>query len=354
MMDIKVEKTALKKEIPNTKDLVFGTNFIDHMFLLDYTEGKGWHDPRIVPYGPISISPAAKCLHYGQEVFEGMKAYRRPDGEIQLFRPECNMERLNLSCNRICMPEVPVDLALEGVRRLVDIDRDWVPHEKDTSLYIRPFVIANDGALGLHTSKNYLYAVVACPVGAYYSEGLNPVKIFVEEQDVRAVKGGTGMAKTGGNYAAAIRASERAEKKGFSQVLWLDGVERKYVDEVGAMNVMFKVGDRILTPDLNGAVLDGITRRSCIALLKDWGYTVEERRIDIDELFEAAKTGVLEEAWGCGTAAVISPIGSLTREETTAEICGGKIGELTQKVYDNITGIQWGTMEDTHGWTMKV
>ncbi len=354
MEAIHLKKATELKEKPAVEDLVFGTNFTDHMFLMDYETGKGWYNPRIVPFGPLPIMPAAKCLHYSQEVFEGLKAYRSPSNEILLFRPKDNMRRLNLSSQRMCIPEIDEDFALKAIKKLVNVERDWIPSEAGTSLYIRPFIFANDNALGVHASHHFIFAIILCPVGAYYPEGLNPVSIYVESEDVRAVKGGTGMAKTGGNYAASLRAGERAESKGFTQVLWLDAVHRKYVEEVGAMNVMFKVGDRILTPDLNGSVLDGITRRSSIALLKSWGFVVEERRIDIEELFDAAKAGVLEEAWGCGTAAVISPIGSLTWEDTEVDINGGAIGSLTQKLYQGLTDIQWGREEDPFDWVVKV
>ena len=289
-----------------------------------------------------------------EEIFEGLKAYRTADGTIQMFRPLDNIARMNKSAERLCLPQIPEELALAGITELVKLERDWVPHEEGTSLYIRPFMIGTDPALGVHSSHHVQYIVIVCPVGAYYPEGLAPVKIYVESEDVRAVKGGTGMAKTGGNYAASLRAGDRAEKQGYSQVLWLDGVHRKYIEEVGAMNVMFKVNGKILTPDLNGSVLDGITRRSCIQLLKDWGYEVEERRISYEELFQAAEDGTLEEAWGTGTAAVVSPIGELAMEGKKVIISGNQIGELTQKLYDNLTGIQWGRLADPHNWIMKL
>ena len=354
MQEIKVTRAATLKEKPDSSTLVFGKFMTDHMFIVDYHEGQGWHDPRIIPYGPLQMDPAAKVLHYGQEIFEGLKAYRTEDGSIQLFRPMDNIRRMNLSCERICLPQIPEDLALAGITELVKMEKDWVPHEKDTSLYIRPFVIGVDPALGVHSSHHCQYIVIVCPVGAYYPEGLNPVKIYIEETDVRAVKGGTGTAKTGGNYAASLRAGNIAEQKGYSQVLWLDGIHRKYIEEVGAMNVMFKINGKIVTPDLNGSILDGITRKSCIQLLKDWGYEVEERRISADELFDAAKSGELEEAWGCGTAAVVSPIGELAKGDEKAILSGGKIGAVTQKLYDTLTGIQWGRVEDPHNWIMKL
>ena len=353
-MEIKFTPAATLKEKPDSSKLVFGKAMTDHMLIMDYDEGQGWHDARIIPYGPLQIDPAAKVLHYAEEIFEGLKAYRTADGSIQLFRIRDNIDRMNKSADRLCMPQIPEELAVSAIKKLVETEQDWVPHEKDTSLYIRPFMIGLDAALGVHSSHHVQFIVVVCPVGAYYPEGLNPVKIYIEDEDVRAVKGGTGMAKTGGNYAASLRAGNRAEERGYSQVLWLDGVHRKYIEEVGAMNVMFKVAGKILTPDLNGSVLDGITRRSCIQLLKDWGYEVEERRITAEELFEAAEKGTLEEAWGTGTAAVVSPIGELAMGDKKVTVSGGKIGEITQKLYDELTGIQWGRVADPHNWITKL
>ena len=354
MEEIKITRAATLKEKPESSTLVFGKSMTDHMFLVDYDEGRGWHDARIVPYGPLQIDPAAKVLHYAEEIFEGLKAYRTADGSIQLFRVMDNIQRMNDSADRLCMPQIPAELALAGITELVKLERDWVPHEKDTSLYIRPFMIGLDPALGVHSSHHVQFIVIVCPVGAYYPEGLDPVKIYIEDEDVRAVKGGTGMAKTGGNYAASLRAGDRAEKAGYSQVLWLDGVHRKYIEEVGSMNVMFKVAGKILTPDLNGSVLPGITRRSCIQLLKDWGYEVEERRISAGELFEAAENGLLEEAWGTGTAAVVSPIGELAEGGKKVTINNNEIGPVTQRLYDELTGIQWGRMADPHNWITKI
>ena len=353
-MEIKITRAETLKEKPDSSTLVFGQSFTDHMFIVDYYAGKGWQDARIVPYGPLQIDPAAKVLHYAQEIFEGLKAYRTADGSVQLFRPMDNIRRMNASAERLSLPQVPEDLALAGITELVKLEKDWVPSEEGTSLYIRPFVIGVDPALGVHSSHHCMYIVIVCPVGAYYPEGLAPVKMYVEDQDVRAVKGGTGMAKTGGNYAASLRAGDRAEAKGYTQVLWLDGLHRKYIEEVGAMNVMFKVNGKILTPDLNGSVLDGITRRSCIQLLKDWGYEVEERRISAEELFEAAKKGTMEEAWGTGTAAVVSPIGELAEGDEKVIINNNQIGPVTQRLYDELTGIQWGRVADPHDWIMKL
>ena len=353
-MEIKITRAAALKEKPDSSKLVFGRAMTDHMLIIDYDAGQGWHDARIIPYGPLQIDPAAKVLHYAEEIFEGLKAYRTAGGSIQLFRVRDNIDRMNKSADRLCLPQIPEELAVSAIKKLVEVEQDWVPHEKDTSLYIRPFMIGLDAALGVHSSHHVQFIVVVCPVGAYYPEGLNPVKIYIENEDVRAVKGGTGMAKTGGNYAASLRAGNRAEERGYSQVLWLDGVHRKYIEEVGAMNVMFKVNGKILTPDLNGSVLDGITRRSCIQLLKDWGYEVEERRISAEELFDAAESGALEEAWGTGTAAVVSPIGELAMGDKKVTVSGGKIGEITQKLYDELTGIQWGRVADPHNWITKL
>ena len=353
-MEIKINKTAEPKNKPDQKNLGFGKYFTDHMFLLNYETGKGWHDARVVPYGPLRLDPSTMVFHYAQEVFEGMKAYRTPDGGVQLFRPYDNARRMNDSCERLCIPKIPEDLFVEGVKALVKTDADWVPAEPETSLYIRPFVIATDASLGVHASHTYIFCVICSPVGAYYAEGINPVKIYVESEDVRAVKGGTGYTKCGGNYAASIRAGERAAESGYAQVLWLDGVERKYIEEVGSMNVLFKIDGKVVTPKLTGSVLPGITRRSCLELLRSWGYEVEERLISAEELFAAGESGKLEEAWGSGTAAVISPVGEMGWEDKHVVINGGKIGELTQRLYDTLTGIQWGKIEDSYGWTVKV
>lgn len=354
MQEFSITRAEPLKPKPDPKTLVFGKTFTDHMFLMNYDEGKGWHSGRIVPYAPLPLEPSAMVFHYAQEVFEGMKAYRTPDGGVQLFRPIDNVRRLNTSCDRLCIPMLPEDAALEGIKALVALESDWVPGEPDTSLYIRPFVIATDAGLGVHASHSYLFCIICCPVGAYYKEGLNPVRIYVESEDVRAVRGGTGFTKCGGNYAASIRAGARAEDKGYAQVLWLDGVQRKYIEEVGSMNVMFKLDGKIVTPALTGSVLPGITRRSCLELLRDWGYAVEERLISVQELFDAAETGALEEAWGTGTAAVVSPIGEMGWEDRTVQISGGAIGSLTQKLYSTLAGIQWGTEPDPYGWTVKV
>ena len=353
-MDIKIVKTACPKEKPDSSTLGFGKIFTDHMFIMDYSREEGWHDARIVPFENLSIHPASTVLHYGSEIFEGMKAYRRGDGTVQLFRPMENIRRMNVSADRLCLPQIPEDIAYEALMTFVSCEKDWTPSAPGTSLYLRPFMFGNDETLGVHAVNNATYVIIASPVGSYYKEGINPVKIMIEDEDVRAVRGGTGYAKCGGNYAASNRAGERAEKKGYSQVLWLDGVERKYIEEVGAMNVMFKIAGEVVTPMLSGSILPGITRKSIIEVLKTKGYKVTERLISIDELAEAMANGTLEEAWGCGTAAVVSPIGELCYKDVKYSVNGGKIGELTQHLYDTLTGIQWGKCEDKFGWTVEV
>ena len=353
-MEIKYQLVKEKKAKPDPSTLGFGRIFTDHMFMMDYTPDKGWHDARIVPFGPLSIHPACTALHYGSEIFEGLKAYRRADGKVQLFRPTENIRRMNNSAERLCLPQIPEDLALEILLAFVRTEEDWTPSAPGTSLYLRPFMFGNDENLGVHSVHHATFLIIASPVGSYYKEGINPVKIMIEDQDVRAVRGGTGYAKCGGNYAASNRAGARAEEKGYSQVLWLDGVERKYIEEVGAMNVMFKIGGEIVTPKLTGSILPGVTRKSCIEILKKEGYTVSERLLSVDELAEAMKRGTLEEAWGCGTAAVVSPIGELCYKDVKYTVNGGKIGKVTQHLYDTLTGIQWGKIEDPFGWTMPV
>lgn len=354
MEKIPVTLTTNYKEKPTGSDIPFGVLTTDHMFLMNYSREEGWHNGRIVPYAPFQIDPACMVLHYAQEIFEGMKAYRDAEGKIRLFRPEENFKRMNSSCDRMSIPEVDVDYCVEAVRQLVTLEKDWVPSAPNTSLYIRPFIFATDNHIGVHASHTYLFAIILSPVGPYYATGLAPVDIMIEEEDVRAVRGGTGFTKCGGNYAASLRAGERAEEKGYSQVLWLDGVERKYIEEVGAMNVLFKIGGKIVTPALSGSILPGITRKSCLQLLRDKGFEVEERKISVDELIEAARNGSLEEAFGSGTAAVVSPIGSLAYKGEVFTVSGGKIGPVTQDLYDTLTGIQWGRTEDPYGWSQVI
>ncbi len=353
-MEIKIFENNNLKEKPDSSTLGFGKIFTDNMFIMNYNKKDGWHNARIVPFGPFPIHPASTVLHYGSEIFEGLKAYRRKDGVVQLFRPIENIRRLNRSAERLCLPQIPEDLAMEVLTTFVKHEQDWTPSAEGTSLYLRPFLFGNDESLGVHAVDNATYMIIASPVGSYYKEGINPVKIMIEDEDVRAVRGGTGYAKCGGNYAASNRAGERAAKLGYSQVLWLDGVERKYIEEVGAMNVMFKIGDEIVTPMLSGSILPGITRMSCIEVLKQEGYKVSERLLSIDELAAALENGTLKEAWGCGTAAVVSPIGELCYKGKKYPVNNGEIGETTQHLYDTLTGIQWGKIEDKFGWIQEL
>lgn len=354
-MKITVQLTRSPKSKPqDSSKLGFGNYYTDHMFIMNYDEGHGWHSPRIVPYGPLSLDPAAMCLHYGQEVFEGLKAYRAPDGGIVLFRPDKNMARLNLSNERLCIPQIDEELAVEAVKKLVSVDKDWIPEGEGTSLYIRPFIIAVDPHVGVHPAEHLLFIIILSPVGAYYPEGLNPVKIYVERRYVRAVKGGMGYVKTGGNYAASLKAQDDASRQGYTQVLWLDGVERKYIEEVGTMNVFFVIDGVVVTPSLSGSILPGITRRSCLEILRARNIPCEERMISVDELRTALESGKVSEAFGSGTAAVISPIGSLTFGDKTYEINGGQTGPISQELYDEITGIQWGKRDDSFGWSVEV
>ncbi|MEG1457745.1 MAG: branched-chain amino acid aminotransferase [Acetivibrio sp.] len=355
MLNIRYEKTKTPKEIPGPENpLTFGTIFTDHMFVMNYETEKGWFDPRIVPYGKISLEPSAMVFHYGQEMFEGLKAYKAEDGRTLLFRPDKNIERANKTNRRICIPEIPEEDFLQALKEIVKTDEAWIPAKPGTSLYIRPFIIATDEFLGVKPSSTYLFIIILSPVGAYYPEGLDPVKIWIEDEYVRAVRGGIGEAKTGGNYVASLAAQVKAHDDGYSQVLWLDGVERKYIEEVGAMNIFFKIKGTVVTPMLNGSILPGVTRNSVITICKHWGLKVEERRISVDELLEAAKDGSLEEVWGTGTAAVISPVGHLRFEDTVIQIKDGGIGEISQKLYDTVTGIQLGKIKDEFGWIVEI
>ncbi len=351
--------TIIKTEHPKEKPakgakLGFGSVFTDHMMLMEYDEGKGWHDARIVPFGPITLSPASTVLHYAQETFEGMKAYRADDGRVLLFRPEENFKRLNISNERLCIPQVDVDFCVESLKELVNLDKEWIPEDPAASLYIRPMVIGNEPKLGVKEASSYIYAVLLSPSGAYYESGLKPVPIYVEEEYVRAVRGGTGFAKTGGNYASSMRAQEVAHSKGYSQVLWLDGVERKYIGEVGAMNIFFVVDGEVLTPELDGSILSGITRKSMIQVLRDKGYTVTERPITIQEIADAYDAGKLNEVFGTGTAAVISPVGELKWGVKVMKINNGEIGPISAYAYKTLTDIQWGRAKDPYGWSVEI
>ena len=355
MQTIRIERTTAPKEKPGQDNpLVFGTIFTDHMFVMDYDEENGWHDPRVIPYQPLVLEPSCMVFHYGQEMFEGLKAYKADDGRILLFRPDKNIERANRSNRRLCIPEIPEDIFLEALKTVVKVDADWIPTRPGTALYIRPFVIATDPFLGVRPSHTYKFIIILSPVGAYYESGLDPVKIWIEDEYVRAVKGGIGEAKTGGNYVASLASQVKAHDEGYAQVLWLDGVHRKYIEEVGAMNIFFKINGTVVTPALNGSILPGVTRDSAIQLCKMWGIPVEERQISVDEVIKTAESGEMEECFGTGTAAVISPVGELRFENEKMPISNNHIGELTQRIYDTITGIQLGRIEGPEGWSVEV
>lgn len=351
---IRITKAPTLKKKPKDSELGFGIVFTDHMFVANFQQEKGWYDPRVEPYAPIPLDPAAAVLHYAQAVFDGLKAFRGADGRIRLFRPQKHVERMNNSARRMCIPPLDPELALQSIVTVVRADREWVPRTVGTSLYIRPTVIASEAFLGVRPAKAYLYFVILSPVGAYYLEGMAPVKILVVDKYVRAVEGGVGAAKTSGNYAASLYASEEAKHQGYTQVLWLDGVHRRYLDEVGTMNIMVKLGDEVITPPLSGTILPGVTRDSVLTLLRGWGLRVSERQVGIDEVMAAHRRGDLAEVWGTGTAAVISPVGELAFKGETLVINDGKIGPLTQRLYDAIVGIQYGQAPDPHGWTVEV
>jgi branched-chain amino acid aminotransferase len=330
MIPIQISRATgeqLRPKPDNENNLVFGKHFSDHMFLMNYDIGKGWHNARIVPYGNLNLDPAAMVLHYGQGIFEGLKAYRTANGAIQLFRPDKNFDRFNRSARRMCMPEIAPEVQFHALETLLKVDADWVPRSRGTSLYIRPTMIAIEPALGVRPAHQYLYYIITCPVGAYYAEGFNPVKIYVTDEYVRAVRGGVGEAKTMANYAASLYAAEVAKKKGFTQVLWLDAVERRYVEEVGTMNIFFYIGDELVTPPLTGSILPGVTRDSVIHMARHWGVKVSERPITIDEVIETAKSGKMKECFGTGTAAVISPVGDIFYREKNYVVNGGRVGE---------------------------
>ena len=355
MLDIKIQLTDHPAPKPEKgAPLGFGKIFTDHMFVMNYTEGKGWHDPRVEPFHKLSLSPAAMVFHYGQEMFEGLKAYKGEDGKAYLFRPGMNARRTNNTNDRLCIPQIPEEDFVQAIKAVVKTDEAWIPSDPGTSLYIRPFIIATDEFLGVAPSKTYLFIIILSPSGAYYESGLAPVGIWIEDEYVRAVRGGIGFAKTGGNYAASLIAQVKAHDGGFSQVLWLDGVERKYIEEVGAMNIFFKINGKIVTPALSGSILPGITRDSAIQLCRKWGYDVEGRKISVDELLAAQQNGTLEECFGTGTAAVISPVGKLRYKDDVMTINGGGIGPVSQKLYDTVTGIQSGKLDDPDGWRVCV
>ncbi len=354
---MKIEVLPLAREkakIEDESQLTFGKQFTDRMFVMEYDTGKGWHSARIQPYGPFSLDPAAMVLHYSQEIFEGLKAYRHADGKISLFRPGDNIDRFNRSAVRMCMPEVAPDFFLDALKELIRLEQEWVPRSPGTSLYIRPTMIANEPMLGVRPADQYLCYIILCPVGAYYKGGIAPVKIWISDHYVRAVEGGTGEAKTGGNYAASLYASKIAAAKGYDQVLWLDAKNKKYVEEVGSMNMIFLYDGKIVTSPLKGTVLDGITRRSVLTLVREMGYEVEERALSVDEVLDGVESGRLTEAFGAGTAVVISPVAEFTFRDRTVVLNGGRTGELTRKLYDELTGIQYGKLPDRHGWVEMI
>ncbi len=355
MLNIRYELTKTPKAKPaDESKLGFGHIFTDHMFVMDYTTGEGWHDARIVPYGEFAISPAAMCLHYGQTVFEGLKAYRTADGTVQFFRPIENFKRLNKSNERLVIPHIDEQDCLQALHALVEVEKDWVPHTEGASLYIRPFIISVDPFLGVKPADHYMFFIILSPSGAYYETGLNPVSIYVESKYVRAVRGGMGFAKTGGNYAASLIGQDEAHKQNYSQVLWLDGVEQKYIEEVGAMNIMFVIDGEVVTPMLQGSILPGITRKSALEVCRAKGIPVSERRITIQEIADAYDSGKLTEVFGTGTAAVISPVGHLKWNDKVMIINNNEIGPISQMLYDTMTGIQWGKIEDKFGWIEKL
>jgi branched-chain amino acid aminotransferase len=355
-MDIRVDKKAsdLLKAKPDEDSLGFGQHMADHMFVMLYDQHIGWHDAAIKPYENFSLDPAAMVLHYGQEIFEGLKAYRGSDDKIFLFRPKDNLKRMNVSATRMCMPEIPIDDVFDGLKKLIALDKDWVPKADGATLYIRPTMIATEAGLGVRPAKQYIFFIINCPVGAYYPEGFNPVKIFVTDKFVRAVAGGVGNVKTGGNYAASIMAAVEAQKIGYTQVLWLDAIERKYIEEVGTMNIFFLINDELITPPLSGSILPGITRDSVLRLTKDWGLKVSEKRITIDEVLAANQKGSLQEIFGTGTAAVISPVGELNYKGQICTINKGKTGALAQKLFAELQAIQNGYKKDPYNWVIEV
>lgn len=349
-----IQRAVLKQKPADESALGFGKYFTDYMFTMKYTAGEGWHDAKIQPNEPMKFDLATTVFHYAQGIFEGMKAFRQPDGGVAVFRPEQNWERMNRSADRMCIPHFPAELAEEGLEELLKVEKDWIPHAPGTALYIRPTIVATRVMLGVHASTEYLFFIILSPVGSYYAHGLEPTKLLVEDFYVRSAIGGTGEAKCLGNYAASMKAGELAEEQGFDQVLWLDAQEKKYVEEVGSMNMFFVIDGEVVTPALVGSILPGITRKSCLQILRDKGYRVSERRVSIDEVVEAAENGKLNEAFGTGTAAVISPVGLIRFKDKDYEINGGKMGEITKMLYDTITGIQYGRTEDVYGWEKRI
>jgi branched-chain amino acid aminotransferase len=353
-MELSITKAKQLKSKPDDAKLGFGTLFTDHMLNMDYHPDKGWHNPRVEPYSSFEMDPATMVLHYGQAVFEGLKAYRTASGNIRLFRPKDNLARMNRSSHLLCIPEFDEAVMLDAMKQLITVEKDWVPKAPGTSLYIRPTIIATDPYLGVRASHTYRFFIILSPVGAYYAAGFNPVKIWVTRSHVRAVRGGIGEAKTPGNYAASLFAGNQATQAGYAQVLWLDGVEQKYIEEVGSMNIFFVIDDEIITPALNGSILPGITRDSVIALAKHWNMKVSEKKITIDEVMAAYESGKLQEIFGSGTAAVISPVGQMKYGDNVITIGDGKVGPIADKLFNAIQDIQYGKAEDPMGWVEPV
>jgi branched-chain amino acid aminotransferase len=353
-MQLIIKQADTLKPLPDDATLGFGRLFTDHMFNMDYSIEEGWHGPRIEPYAMFSIDPATMVLHYGQAVFEGLKAFRTDSGEVRLFRPRDNFRRFNRSCRALCIPETDEAFLLNALKKLLEIEEKWVPSAPGTSLYIRPTIIATDPFLGVRASHTYRLFIILSPVGAYYPEGFNPVKIWVTRDHVRAVRGGLGEAKAAANYAASLFAGEEAHRNGYTQVLWLDGVEQRYIEEVGSMNIFFVINDEVISPMLNGSILPGITRDSVITLAKSWGLRVAERKISIDEVITAHENGALQEIFGSGTAAVISPVGEFRYGENTYKIGGGTVGPLASRLFKAITDIQYGRSADPFGWVESI
>ncbi len=354
MSDIQFRPSPDRKDRPDDRSLVFGKHFTDHMLLADYDPQRGWHDRRIVPYGPLSLDPAAAVLHYGQELFEGIKAFRGEDGAVRLFRADRNCARMAAGAERICIPPMDPEWMLEAISELVRVEQSWVPHSPGTALYIRPTLIATEPFLGVRPARTYAFFVLLSPVGAYYAEGFDPVKIAVEAKYVRAAQGGLGAVKAGANYVASLLASEEAKAKGFAQVLWLDAKEHRWFEEVGTMNLMVRIGEEVLTPPLGGSILDGVTRDTALTLLREWGVPVTERPISIDEVREAHAAGDLQEVFGTGTAAVISPVKELSYRGESFRVGDGGVGTIARRLHDAITDIQYGRVPDTRGWLREV
>jgi branched-chain amino acid aminotransferase len=356
-MEIKIVRAKpdqMKAKPQDESKLGFGKIFTDHIFTMKYHSDRGWYDPMIEPYRPLSLDPTAMCLHYGQEIFEGLKAYRGKNNELFLFRPGRNIERMNNSADRLCMPRIDPDLFMEALKKLVFIDKDWVPRSRGASLYIRPTMIATEAALGVHSANAYIFFIVIGPVGPYYPQGFSPTSLYVDEEFVRAVRGGIGYIKAAGNYAASLLASKLAAEKGFTQVLWLDAIERKYIEEVGTSNIFFLIGNELITPPLTGSILPGVTRDSVIQMARRWNIAVSERPISIDEIMDASAKGTLKEAFASGTAAIVSPIGEIFYKGRPTAISGGKIGALTEKLYNEILQIQYGEKDDPFGWRVPI